>query len=80
MNMFQNNLKKDNFSVFESNNTSIPPTSLNSFLKIDPKFPGVVLTGFKDQFKNKYVYFIFLIMNMEFIVVYWFYFKYKFKL
>lgn len=56
MQTFKNILIKDNFNIFESNSTSIPPASLHSFLKIDPKFPGVVLTGFQEQFKNKYVY------------------------
>lgn len=54
MNIFKESLSDDGFSVTESKSTSIPPSSLNSFLKADPKFPGIILTGFKDQFKNKF--------------------------
>jgi len=58
MNLFNKSLSDDGFSVTETKSTSIPPSSLHSFLKIDPKFPGIILTGFKDQFKNKYVLFL----------------------
>jgi len=61
MNAFNKSLSDDGFSVTESGSTSIPPSSLHSFLKLDPKFPGIILTGFKDQFKNKYVLFLFYI-------------------
>ncbi|CAH1736880.1 nicastrin [Aphis gossypii] len=54
MNAFNKSLSDDGFSVTESESTSIPPSSLHSFLKLDPKFPGIILTGFKDQFKNKF--------------------------
>lgn len=57
MNTFNKSLSEDGFSVTESKSTSIPPSSLHSFLKFDPKFPGIILAGFKDQFKNKYVLF-----------------------
>lgn len=53
MNTFNKTLSDDNFSVIESKSTSLPPASLHSFLKVDPQFPAVILTGFKDQFKNK---------------------------
>ncbi|KAF0763550.1 nicastrin, partial [Aphis craccivora] len=59
MNAFNKSLSDDGFSVIESESTSIPPSSLHSFLKLDPKFPGIILTGFKDQFKNKYFTFMF---------------------
>lgn len=62
MNAFNKSLSDDGFSVTESESTSIPPSSLHSFLKLDPKFPGIILTGFKDQFKNKYVLFFFLLI------------------
>lgn len=55
MNTLNNSLTKEDFNVIKSKSTSIPPASLHSFLKIDPQFPGVVLTGFGEQFKNKYV-------------------------
>lgn len=53
MDNFQKSLSEDGFTVSESKMDSIPPTSLNSFLKDNPQFPGVVLTGFNEQFKNK---------------------------
>lgn len=56
MSTFKNSLPKGEFSVFESKSNSIPPASLHSFLMTEPTFPGVVLTGFSEQFKNKYVY------------------------
>jgi len=57
METFTKSLSDDGFSVTESKSTFIPPSSLHSFLKLDPKFPGLILTGFNDQFKNKYVLF-----------------------
>lgn len=55
MNVFKDNLK--DFSIYESKNTLIPPASLHSFLKKDSNFPGIVLAGFEEKFKNKYVYY-----------------------
>lgn len=57
MNIFNQSLTKYEFSIYESKSSSIPPASLHSFLKKDPHFPGVVLTGFNNKFKNKYVYY-----------------------
>lgn len=57
MSIFNESLTKDEFNIYESKSLSIPPASLHSFLKKDPNFPGVVLTGFNDQFKNEYVYY-----------------------
>ncbi|XP_026823477.1 nicastrin [Rhopalosiphum maidis] len=54
METFTKSLSDDGFSVTESKSTFIPPSSLHSFLKLDPKFPGLILTGFNDQFKNKF--------------------------
>lgn len=56
MNTFKTKLE-DGFKINLSNTTSIPPASIHSFLKHDPQFPGIVLTGFNEQFKNKYVYY-----------------------
>lgn len=53
MNSFQSSLRNDGFIINESKSDSIPPASLHSFLKTNPQFPGVVLTGFDKQFKNK---------------------------
>lgn len=58
MDTFNNSLADDGFTIIESKSRSIPPASLHSFLKTDPEFPGVVLTGFDEQFKNKYVFFL----------------------
>lgn len=57
MNTFNDSLNKD-FSIHESKSSLIPPASIHSFLKKDPNFPGIVLTGFEEKFKNKYVYYI----------------------
>lgn len=51
--IFSNNLHAYGFNTNESKSASIPPASLHSFLKIDPHFPGVVITGFEENFKNK---------------------------
>ncbi|XP_050440405.1 nicastrin [Adelges cooleyi] len=50
--IFQNNLAKDGFNIIESASSSIPPASIHSFLKADAQFPGLVLAGFEEQFKN----------------------------
>lgn len=66
MDIFVNNLNAEGFNVNESKSASLPPASLHSFLKIDPQFPGVILTGFKEEFKNKYVnYKIIIILNFN---------------
>lgn len=62
MDTFNNSLADDGFIIIESKSSSIPPASVHSFLKADPKFPGVVLTGFDEKFKNKYVFFLQLIL------------------
>jgi hypothetical protein len=57
MNIFNKSLTKDEFNIYESKSLSVPPASLHSFLKKDPHFPGVLLTGFNNKFKNEYVYY-----------------------
>ncbi|VVC32764.1 Hypothetical protein CINCED_3A001406 [Cinara cedri] len=54
MDEFKARLIEDGFKMNSSNVKSIPPASIHSFLKHDPHFPGVVLTGFNEQFKNKF--------------------------
>lgn len=41
-------------SPLRNNETSLPPASLQSFLKADPKIAGVVITNHEKQFTNKF--------------------------
>ncbi|XP_050535168.1 nicastrin isoform X2 [Daktulosphaira vitifoliae] len=52
MDDFENVLSSKGFKVLKSGNSAIPPASIHSFLKVNPQFPGLVLAGYRDQYKN----------------------------
>ncbi|XP_065351509.1 nicastrin [Cloeon dipterum] len=43
-----------NLNLLDSTATSIPPVSLQSFVKADANFPGVVITDYDQSFTNKF--------------------------
>lgn len=42
-----------NLKFSESKATSLPPVSLQSFVKADKQMPGVVLTDYDQSFSNQ---------------------------